>query len=525
MLSAGTLVKQLRFFRRIIHRRADGLSVEKICSLTRPGTPLHSACMSTRSAHPVIRLRGVRQNNLKNFDLDLPCHRLIVVTGLSGSGKSSLAFDTLFAEGQRRYIETFSPYARQFFDRMDKPRVDSVEGIPPAIAIEQRNAVKSTRSTVGTMTEICDYMKVLWPNIAQLHCRQCGRPVRKDAPLQIWETLTNSEFQYSNCDLLVTFDLPLTKNLSLEDSLGLITKQGYQRLLVPAGDEDRVTRTPPALELNEAKAPWGKPHLEVLRVEEAVEALKKLKPASLTVVQDRVRAGVENRARFTEACEQAYHFGKGKLSVHVPRAGSASTLPPCHPATHNFSNRFHCARCDIEYREPSSALFTFNHPLGACPSCRGFGRIISIDYNLALPDRTKTLAEGAVKPWLTGHGLECQQDLMKFCKIRRVPTDVPFEQLSRKWQEWVIGGDPDYGKDDNHEWPRAWYGVKGYFRWLESKAYKMHVRVLLSRYRAYTPCPDCQGKRLQPEALLYKMAIDDLGFARRRLKEGAGTGE
>src|SRR5436309_314618 len=241
--------------------------------------------MSNRSAHPVIRLRGVRQNNLKNFDLDLPCHRLIVVTGLSGSGKSSLAFDTLFAEGQRRYIETFSPYARQFFDRMDKPRVESVEGIPPAIAIEQRNAVKTTRSTVGTMTEICDYLKVLWPNIAQLHCRQCGRPVRKDSPQQIWETFTGSAIRDSHCELVVTFELPLSENLSLEDSLGLITKQGYQRLLVPAGDEDWVTRTPPALELNEAKAPWGKPQLEVLRVEEGVEALKILKPASLKVGQ------------------------------------------------------------------------------------------------------------------------------------------------------------------------------------------------------------------------------------------------
>src|SRR5881409_3486845 len=149
--------------------------------------------MLKTSARPVIRLRGVRHNNLKNFDLDLPLNQLIVITGLSGSGKSSLAFDTLFAEGQRRYIETFSPYARQFFDRMDKPQVDSVEGIPPAIAIEQRNAVKTTRSTVGTMTEICDYMKTLWPNIAQLHCRQCGQPVRKDSPQQIWKTFVNSE--------------------------------------------------------------------------------------------------------------------------------------------------------------------------------------------------------------------------------------------------------------------------------------------------------------------------------------------
>src|SRR6516165_4513392 len=187
--------------------------------------------MSKSSARSAIRLRGVRHNNLKNFDLDLPLNQLIVITGLSGSGKSSLAFDTLFAEGQRRYIETFSPYARQFFDRMDKPQVDSIEGIPPAIAIEQRNSVRTTRSTVGTMTEICDYMKMLWPHVAQLHCRQCGRPVQKDSPQQIWTYLL-SERATRNTDLLITFDLPLTEKLTIQESLALISKQGYQRLLL-----------------------------------------------------------------------------------------------------------------------------------------------------------------------------------------------------------------------------------------------------------------------------------------------------
>src|SRR5690242_5771501 len=196
--------------------------------------------MSKSPVRSAIRLRGVRHNNLKNFDLDLPLNQLVVITGLSGSGKSSLAFDTLFAEGQRRYIETFSPYARQFFDRMDKPQVDTIEGIPPAIAIEQRNAVKTTRSTVGTMTEICEYMKMLWPHIAQLHCRQCGRPVRKDSPQSIWESLRNEEktttgtdaddvamAENSTGEFLITFDLPLTDKLSLADCLVLVSKQGY----------------------------------------------------------------------------------------------------------------------------------------------------------------------------------------------------------------------------------------------------------------------------------------------------------
>jgi excinuclease ABC subunit A len=480
--------------------------------------------MSKSLAPSVIRLKGVRHNNLKNFDLDLPLNRLIVITGLSGSGKSSLAFDTLFAEGQRRYIETFSPYARQFFDRMDKPQVDSIEGIPPAIAIEQRNAVRTTRSTVGTMTEICDFMKMLWPHISQLHCRQCGQPVRKDSPQSIWNPLVAKRLSPEQSggertDHLITFDLPLSEKLSITESLALIAKQGYQRLLING---------------------------EIVRIEETVSRFTSHLSATkcLTVIQDRLRPAPTNRARFIEACEQAYHFGKGKLAIRelpltknvseksqkVESANdkTASSPQPSPPApkgfgvheergrtgscegtfvVHHFSNRLHCAQCDIEYRDPSPALFSFNNPVGACPACRGFGRIISIDYNRALPDRSKTLAGGVVKPWQTGHGLESQNDLLKICRHFEIPTNVPFEKLPKKWQSFVIEGEPDYGTDEEHEWPRAWYGVKGYFRWLESKAYKMHVRVLLSRYRAYTPCPDCHGKRFQPETLLYLASV------------------
>ena len=458
--------------------------------------------MSKKSAPKFIRLRGVRHNNLKNFDLDLPLGKLIVVTGLSGSGKSSLAFDTLFAEGQRRYVETFSPYARQFLDRMDKPQVDSIEGIPPAIAIEQRNSVKSTRSTVGTMTEICDYAKLLWSHLAQLHCRNCGDRVRKDSPQLVWESLLAEEakrrssklvqgfeaqtFGWENShsggqdEFLITFQIALSEKLSLEESLALISKQGYQRLLI--GDE-------------------------IFRVEESLDALQDSKPESLCVVQDRLKLAAPNRKRFVEACEQAYHFGKGKLAVRF-LSNEDSKLKIQNSKL--FSNRFHCARCDIEYREATPALFSFNHPVGACPKCRGFGRTIAIDYNLALPDRSRTLGEGAVRPWLTGTGADSQKDLLKFCKLRKVSTNIPFRDLPRDIQDWVIEGDPGYGKDAAHEWPRAWYGVKGYFRWLESKAYKMHVRVLLSRYRSYELCADCGGTRFQPEPLGF--TISDLRF-------------
>src|SRR6266404_2436692 len=222
----------------------------------------------------------------------------------------------------------------------------------------------------------------------------------------------------------------------------------------------------------------------------------------LTVIQDRLSLAQSNRARFIEACEQAYHFGKGKLAIRELPLTNEETF-----GVHHFSDRLHCAQCDIEYRDPSPALFSFNNPVGACPACRGFGRIISIDYSRALPDRSKTLAGGVVKPWQTGHGLESQNDLLKMCHHFEIPTNVPFDKLPKKWQDFVIEGEPDYGTDEEHEWPRAWYGIKGYFRWLESKAYKMHVRVLLSRYRAYTTCPTCHGKRFQPETLLYLASI------------------
>lgn len=464
--------------------------------------------MVKAASTPVIRLRGVRHNNLKGFDLDLPAHQLIVITGLSGSGKSSLAFDTLYAEGQRRYLETFSPYARQFFDRMDKPRVDRIEGIPPAIALEQRNAVRTTRSTVGTMTEICDHLKVLWPHLAQLHCRGCGRPVRKDLPPALWESL-GAELRATNApasapnpaapdaapECLITFDLPLSEKLSLAESLALVTKQGYARLLVG----DRVVRVEEAESLlQESVAASDGLESAAGRPQPAgAMALSRLR--HLTVVQDRLRLAPAARARFLEACEQAYHFGQGRLTVRFLPLGAG--------AVRRFSNRRHCAECDLEYAEPTPALFSFNHPLGACPTCKGFGRIISIDYDRAIPDRSLTLAQGAVRPWRSGFSAECQADLAQFCRARGVPMHVPFRDLTPEHQRWVLEGDPDYGVDEEHEWPRAWYGVKGYFRWLESKAYKMHVRVLLSRYRAYTPCPDCGGRRLKPEALWYRLPL------------------
>jgi excinuclease ABC subunit A len=440
-------------------------------------------CARSRSC---IRLRGVRQNNLKIARLDIPLRQLVVIAGLSGSGKSSLAFDTLFAEGQRRYIETFSPYARQFLDRMDKPQAESIEGIPPAIALEQRNTVKSTRSTVGTMTEITDYTKAFWCRVAQLHCHQCGQPVQKDPPAAIWREMAGTprcgvrSAQRADPtttdalpETLITFDLALSDKLSLEESLALISRQGYRRLLLEGA---------------------------MVPLEDAAIRLKDLRPGHLTVIQDRVKMTPASRARFVQACEQAYHFGQGKLAARLIQPGARETAG----APFLFSSGLHCAKCDLAYREATAALFSFNHPIGACPACRGFGRIIAIDYAAAVPDWSKTLAQGAVKPWQTPSNAECQDDLMKFARRRGAPTDIPFRDLPQKWRDWVIDGDEGYGQDEEHKWPRFWYGVKGYFRWLESRAYKMHVRVQLARYRVYQLCPACHGARLRPEALLYR---------------------
>jgi excinuclease ABC subunit A len=473
-------------------------------SRARKADPAHAA--------GCIRLRGVRQNNLKNFELDIPTRQLVVVTGLSGSGKSSLAFDTLYAEGQRRYIETFSPYARQFFDRMDKPAVDRIENIPPAIAIEQRNAVRTTRSTVGTMTEVCDHMKVLWAHLARLHCRQCGQVVRPEPPQTVWvetspppsaasafptsldraaassrtgaDSLADSATPYGTAarpaECLITFDLPLSGKLELGEQLDLLRKQGFLRLLTAAGVV-RLEDLLPGAVTGVRQVPAPTPS-----------------PTSLTVVVDRLRTTSENRARFVEACEQAYHFGRGRLAI---RRLDGSLYRA-------FSSGLHCALCDIEYREPSASLFSFNNPVGACPACKGFGRIIGIDADLAMPDRSKSLAEGFVRPWQTGVSAECQVDLLKAAKRCKVPTQVPFRDLSPEHQRWVVEGEDGYDPaDPARSWPKLWYGVKGYFRWLESKAYKMHVRVLLSRYRSYRTCPDCHGRRFNPESLLHRLAV------------------
>ncbi len=405
-----------------------------------------------------IQIRGARQNNLKGFDLSLPLGKLIVVSGPSGSGKSSLAFDTLYAEGQRRYVETFSPYTRQFFDRMDKPAVDEIHGIPPAIAIEQTNAVKSTRSTVGSMTDINDYLKLLLPKVVDAFCPGCQRQIRPESPASIARTL--SAFP-PDAPLLLTFPLTVPPDATPSDFLSFLQQQGYQRF-------------------------WSAG--EVLRTDSPPAVL----PAQIFVIQDRIVPDPAQQARLTEAIETALRFGKGKL---VAIAGNQS---------HWFSTGWHCADCDRDLPEPSAGRFSFNHPLGACKTCRGFGRTITLDLMRAIPNTALSLEDGAIKPFQTESGQECQNDLLKAARKRGLKTRVPFAKLPAADQEWILQGEAT-GESGEDLWKNGlWYGVKGFFSWLESKSYKMHVRVLLSRYRSYTVCPDCQGGRFAPESMAFR---------------------
>jgi len=356
-------------------------------------------------ADNVIRIQGAQQNNLKNLDLTLPLGELIVVTGVSGSGKSSLAFDTIYAEGQRRYVETFSPYARQFLDRMDRPKVERIDGIPPSIAIDQTNPVRTSRSTVGTMTELNDHLKLLFARAAALFCHGCGRPVERDTPDGIYTQLMQAIGQASP-RLIVTFAIEVPHNFSNDEIKQILAQQGYTRI-----------------------------HRE--------------QDSRIEVVQDRVRLDGENRGRLTEALEIALEKGHGQCAVY-PLDENRETGEPW-----RFSSGLHCAHCDIHYREPQPNLFSFNSALGACDSCRGFGRTIGIDWNLVIPDDSLSLSDGAIKPFRSGYSMECQEDLMRYGRKRSMDLVTPWRDLDEATRRWVIEGD---GSWDG----KTWYGVQEY---------------------------------------------------------------
>ncbi|HSF21673.1 MAG TPA: excinuclease ABC subunit A, partial [Burkholderiales bacterium] len=425
-----------------------------------------------------IVIRGARQNNLKNLTLELPLNELIVVTGVSGSGKSSLVFDTLYAEGQRRYVETFSPYARQFLDRMDRPRVDAIEGIPPAIAIDQVNPVRTSRSTVGTMTELNDHLKLLFARGAQLFCRGCGAKVARDTPDTIHADLAARAVAAGDPRLVITFPIAVPKNFTESEVRELLQRQGYTRI-----------------------------HAQ--------------RDGLLEVTQDRVRMSSTERARIIEALESALRVGGGRVNVYLADDSDSARHAPW-----RYSNDLHCPDCNIHYADPTPSLFSFNSPIGACETCRGFGRVIGVDYGLVIPDESKTLREGAIRPWLTETYRGWNDDLVEYAGKRGVPLDTPWRELGMQHRQWVVDGDPGW-VSWRKSWPGSWYGVARFFKWLETRAYRMHVRVLLSRYRAYTPCAACGGARLKLDALLWRVGSKEnadavLDPAARFRPQGAG---
>ena len=419
---------------------------------------------STPTPDNQIVIRGARTHNLKNIDLTLPQGQLIVVTGVSGSGKSSLAFDTIYAEGQRRYVESLSAYARQFLERMEKPDVDEIRGICPAIAIRQKNSLRNPRSTVGTATEIHDYLRLLFARVGRTICRQCGAQVLSDSAEVAARQLAALP---DRTRLLLGFEMPVVEGPSSADDAGRLAGE----------DQSPVAAAVDGLR----RRGFGR-----LVVDGQAVSFDDLTPASLEgastlqVVVDRITIGPDVLGRLTDSVETAYQEGGGTaFAIEVDESGT----------THVFSELFECGECSIQYEVPQPRLFSFNNPFGACPTCHGFGNIIELDMNLVVPDPSKSVEQNAIEPWSKPHYRSHQAGLKRAARGQGVRMNVPWSELTDTERQFIIEGDGG-----------TYEGIKGFFRWLERKKYKVHVRVFLSRYRGYRVCPDCDGARLRQEA-------------------------
>lgn len=437
-------------------------------------------------AQHYIHLCGVRQNNLKGFDLKLPIGRLTVVTGLSGAGKSSLVFETLHAEGQRRYVETFSPYTRQFMDLLDRPKIDSATNIRPSIAIQQSNTVRTSRSTVGTLTELCDFFKVWFASVATLIDPATGQAITDDNPQSIWKRVLNTQ---RDASCIIAFPVIRPETFTWSELLQMLSAQGYTRVVY----QDTITRIAD-LEVQLANAsPQSSAGTQVL-----------------LVIQDRIKIEPNHRSRFIEAAHSALTYGKGR--IHIMDSNGRTVA--------EFTHGLHSPTTGIHYRPATPALFSFNSPIGACEPCRGFGRIIEIDYDLVIPDKRLSIDQGAIQAFQGEVYSESLRDLQSAAKRHKIRTDIPWSKLNPKELTFILQGESGF-QEGHHQW----YGVDRFFDWLQTKIYKMHVRVFLSKFRRYSPCPDCGGSRLKPEALnwqwqgytlpqLYQQSVREL---RRRL--------
>ncbi len=396
-----------------------------------------------------IRVVNARQNNLKNITVTVPVGAVTVVTGVAGAGKSSLAFEVLYAEGYRRYVETFSPYARQFLERLDRPDAERIDGVLPAISIGRTSPVLTSRSTVGTITSVDDYLRSVFARQGVLHCESCGRPIRRDSPSSIFKDILD---QAPGCTALICFSRPPGQTAA-EDIRETLQQAGFSRVLESG---------------------------KAFRVEEA--GLDYGPEESVTIVLDRLTIETSQRARIVDSIEAALSFGRGRMLVYIPEQ-KKSLL---------FSSDLHCAFCGIDYSDPVPAMFSFNNPLGACETCNGFGRIIDIDPDLVIPDKRASIAEGAIRPFQTPSYSVCQRDLMAWMRRKKLPVNTPWQELDKMTRRRIWEGDG------------SWYGISDFFAWLENRRYRKHARIFLSRFRQYLTCPDCGGARLKARCLLYR---------------------
>ncbi len=424
-----------------------------------------------QSARGPLVVRGARTHNLKNVDVTLPHGKLVIFTGVSGSGKSSLAFDTIYAEGQRRYVESLSAYARQFLERMEKPDVDRIEGICPAIAIRQKNSVRNPRSTVGTTTEIHDYMRLLYARVGRTYCRRCGQEVVRETAEIVAKRLSELP---AETRVMIGFQIPVV-------AAPTTTPDDAE----PGDDlfEGEVARFDPVAETVSTLQRRGYGRLLVdgraLAFDEIDRAALKDR-TTLDVIVDRLKIEGDLRSRLTDSIETSYREGGGAAFAIVLEEAGANRL--------EFSERFECRTCGITYETPQPRLFSFNNPFGACPTCHGFGNIIELDMNLVVPDASKSINQGAIEPWSKPHYRAQLAELKRAARKTGIRLDAPWSELTDDERTLVVEGDGGYD------------GIRGFFRWLERKKYKVHVRVFLSRYRGYLACPDCGGARLRREA-------------------------
>src|SRR5882757_6203633 len=445
-----------------------------------------------------IVVRGARVHNLKNIDFEIPHNSLTVVTGVSGSGKSSLAFDTVYAEGQRRYVESLSAYARQFLERIEKPDADVIDGIAPAVAIRQKNSTRNPRSTVATATEIYDYLRLLFARVGRTYCLKCGQEVKKDTVDEIAETVLAMP-EGTRLNVLFPVQTAAAGAAALgSNSAGGATSEakGKPRGKKKAAEEAAAVR---ALHADLLKARLFELRKRGFnRLWQGGQVFEFSSPESLLDVNfdepvyalvDRIvlsEASAGTRARLIDAVESSYREAGEVILETVPRENGAKS------ERLRFAQRFECKNCGIRYEEPEPRLFSFNNPYCACPRCQGFGNTIDFDMGLVFPDKTKTLANGAIEPWTKPKHRVYYNEMKKLAKDAGVPLglpfDVPWRELSEEQQEFVLVGNGRFG------------GIRGFFNYLERKKYKLHVRVFLSRYRGYSVCPDCNGTRLRAEA-------------------------